>query len=64
MTALNRQRAGRQFRASGFDYDPAYEAQLSQDQDERRDCERGPDGRPGTPWQFKVQSIQREAERR
>jgi hypothetical protein len=64
MKALTRRRAGRQFRASGFDYDPAYEAQLRQAEAERRDCERGPDGRPGTPWQFKVESIQREAESR
>ena len=63
MKALYRARAGRQFRASGFDYDLAYEAQLSQEEAERRNCERGPDGRPGIPWQFKVQSIQREAER-
>jgi hypothetical protein len=64
MKILDRQRAGRQFRASGFDYDPAYEAMLAEDREIARDLERGPDGRPGTPWQFKVQSIQREAERR
>lgn len=59
---LTRQRIARQFRASGFDYDPAYEAMLAEDREIARDLERGPDGRPGTPWQQIVQSIQ--AERR
>jgi hypothetical protein len=60
MTDLTRQRAARQFRASGFDYDPAYEAMLSEDREIAHDLERGPGGRPGTPWQQIVQSVQRE----
>jgi predicted dithiol-disulfide oxidoreductase (DUF899 family) len=64
MKTLDRQRAARRFRASGFDYDPAYEAMLAQDREIARDCERGPDARPGTPWQQILQSIQQEAERR
>ena len=60
MTDLTRQRAAQQFRASRFDYDPAYEAMLAEDREIARDCERGPDGRPGTPWQQVVQSIQAE----
>lgn len=59
-TTLARQRAARQSRASGFDYDPAYEAMLAEDREIARDLERGPDGIPGTPWQQIVQSVQRE----
>ena len=60
MTNLTRQRAARQFRASGIDYDPAYEAMLAEDRETAHDLERGPDGNPGTPWQQIVQSVQRE----
>ena len=57
---LTRQRAARQFRASGFDHDPAYEAMLAEDRETTHDLERGPQGNPGTPWQQVVQSIQAE----
>jgi hypothetical protein len=60
MTNLTRQRAARQSRASGFAYDPAYEAMLAEDREIAHDLERGPDARPGTPWQQVVQSIRRE----
>jgi hypothetical protein len=56
----DRQRATRQLQASGFDHDPAYEAMLAEDREIAHDLERGPDGRPGTPWQQIVQSIQAE----
>ena len=60
MTDLTRQRAARQCRASGFNYDPAYEAMLAEDREIAHDLERGPGGNPGTPWQQIVQSIQAE----
>jgi hypothetical protein len=60
MTDLTRQRAARQFRASGFGYDPAYDVMLAEDREIARDLERGPDENPGTPWQQVVQSIQAE----